>query len=139
MWAARLVSIAQSRFRRDRRTEEDENHFSEPSIQVIAATQTGRASINPENTFETHHSMPLLFNLCRRWAWPAIEFRCQSHPHEADARDASGDTALHWVAFGNPPLEVVRALLLACPNLAALPNNEGNLPLHGTYCSMRFL
>jgi Ankyrin repeat len=130
MWAAKLVSFAQNRFRRDRQNEEDGDYFSEPSIRVIAAPQTGRTPSNAEQSSEIHRSMPLLFNLCRRWAWPAIEFRCQSHPHEADARDSCGDTALHWVAFGNPPLEVVRALLSACPNLASIPNNEGKIPLH---------
>lgn len=74
--------------------------------------------------------MSLLFNLSRRWAWPAVEFRCQSHPHEADARDDKGDTALHWAVFGNPPVETVEALLTACPDLASVANNEGLIPLH---------
>ena len=130
MWAARLVSLAQNRFRRDRQTEEDGNYFSEPTFRVTATTRTGSTPITSEQPSEMHCSMPLLFNLCRRWAWPAIEFRCQSHPHEADARDFCGDTALHWIAFGNPPVEVVRALLSASPNLASIPNNEANLPLH---------
>ena len=76
--------------------------------------------------------MPLLFNLCRRWAWPAIAFRCQTHPDDAAAQDANGDTALHWAVFGNPPLVVVEALLTACPGLAAIANNDGRIPLHGT-------
>lgn len=130
MWATKLVSFAQKRLHQNRgpREGEDVGGFSNPSIQVTASTPKA----NREDEFESEicRSMPLLFNLCRRWAWPAIAFRCQSHPHEAAAQDANGDTALHWAVFGKPPLVVVEALLTACPGLAAMANNDGKIPLH---------
>jgi hypothetical protein len=100
-----------------------------PSVYV---TNKANNTVNHNDTEESQH-MPLLFSLCKRWAWPAVTFRCQTHPHEAHVtiRDEKGDTALHWACFGNPPLDAIVALLNACPELAAATNQQGVLPLHG--------
>jgi hypothetical protein len=86
------------------------------------------------NGGNTDPSMPLLYGLARGWAWEAVCFRCQSHPHEAstDVVDHRGDNVLHWTVFGHPPEHVVRALCTACPALAAQANRQGLYPLHGT-------
>lgn len=78
--------------------------------------------------------LPLLYSLARTWAWKAVEFRCQTHPHEADPSvfdETTGDTVLHWCVFGRPPLEVVTALLETSPGLARAANHRGLLPIHG--------
>jgi hypothetical protein len=102
-----------------------------PSVYV---TDKANDTVNHNDTEGSKH-MPLLFSLCQRWAWPAVTFRCQTHPHEAHftIRDEKGDTALHWACFGNPPLDAIVALLTACPELAAATNQHGVLPLHGEY------
>lgn len=130
MWATRLVLFAQKRLPRNRGLGDDADGLSGPSIQVAARNK--KTTNEEEFESEKRRSLPLLFNLCQRWAWPAIAFRCQTHPHEAAAQDANGDTALHWAVFGNPPLVAVDALLTACPALASMANKDGRIPLHGT-------
>ena len=131
MWATRLASFTLSQLRRNRRRGyEATDDSSNLPIQATGGTQ--RATNEDEFDSDKCHSLPLLFNLCRRWAWPAIAFRCQTHPHEAAAQDENGDTALHWAVFGNPPLVAVEALLKACPDLAGKANKDGRVPLHGT-------
>ena len=87
-----------------------------------------------ECTEPQRQSMPLLYSCCKHWAWPAVTFRCRSHPHEVHVsiRDENGDTALHWACFGKAPLDAVEALLTACPELASAGNHKGQLPIHGT-------
>jgi Ankyrin repeats (many copies) len=91
-----------------------------------------------ESAEDDDNSLPLLFFLARSWAWEAISFRCTTHPNEVEVqyRDTHGDTCLHWVAFGRPPVSTVKALLSACPELARTPNFAGTLPLH-VACSYR--
>jgi hypothetical protein len=83
-------------------------------------------------------TMPLLYSLARSWAWEAVAFRCQTHPHEASAhiRDYLGDTCLHWTVFGRPPTRAVQAILAACPDTARTANDAGLYPLH-VACSYR--
>jgi ankyrin repeat protein len=90
------------------------------------------------STNNTTTKLSFLYTLAKQWAWEAVIFRCQTHPHEAraDIVDASGDTMLHWTCFGSPPLHVVQALLETCPDLAKVANLQGNLPLH-VACSYR--
>ena len=78
--------------------------------------------------------VPLAYSLARIWAWPALQFRCESHPHEVSALfvDKMGETILHWTCLGKPPIEVVQAILGVCPDLARIGTRVGNLPLHGT-------
>ena len=131
MWAIRLVDSARNRVnQRRQRHQTFQQERRDPrvaSIQIIDAETP-----SPEEPSSSEEiRMPLLFNLCRRWAWPAVEFRCQSHPHEADVQDERGDTCLHWAVFGNPPLSAVEAILTASPDLASVANRHGLLPLHG--------
>ena len=75
---------------------------------------------------------PLAYALARSWAWPALKFRCETHPHEVSevAVDSRGETILHWTCLGKPPVDTVQAILTACPELARLRNHAGHLPLH---------
>ncbi len=149
---ARLLNSRRQRSHNDRRRthdhdEDDERNFTIPSIQINDATSTvvvrsmpnlyqSEASI-VNNTIDERtmggKSLPLLYSLTTRWAWPAVSFRVDTHPHEASASicDEAGDTVLHWACFGNPPMEPVMALLSACPELATTQNNKGFLPVHG--------
>jgi hypothetical protein len=87
-----------------------------------------------ENDNNTQSTMPMLYSLARQWAFQAVAFRCQTNPEETSSVwiDDQGDNVLHWVVFGNPPLNVVKELLRACPDLARKPNKKRTLPLHGT-------
>lgn len=102
----------------------------------LLQTRAGHRSGNNNVIDDPAETLPLLYSLCKRWVWPAVEFRCQTNPDEADAsvQDRKGDTVLHWVCFGNPPPEVVEALLQACPRLASTANIYGKLPIHGKSC-----
>ena len=137
MWKiSRSVSEKVSRrlFASRRKCEEpppEDGAASSPSVQIVASS----SSRNYVEESEEHQSLSMLYSLARRWAWPAVAFRCQTHPQEADAtfRDHKGDTAMHWACFGNPPSDVIAAMLEACPQLASTPNDTGVLPLHGEY------
>ena len=128
--AVSKVSRASSRFLQSRIKSNDEEH-EDPSIQVVTDCVARQADDFDDDEPETK-SMPLAYSCCKRWAWPAVTFRCTTHPHEVhvSVRDEKGDTALHWACFGKPPLDAVEALLKACPGLASATNNEGQLPLH---------
>jgi hypothetical protein len=102
-----------------------------------------RSSVNAaidETTTEdsADTTMPLVYSLARSWAWEAVAFRCQTHPHEASAkyRDYLGDTCLHWTVFGRPLTRAVQAILAACPETARTANDAGLYPLH-VACSYR--
>jgi hypothetical protein len=91
-----------------------------------------RAQESDETTADTATSTPLVYALARSWAWPALKFRCESHPHEVSELyvDERGETILHWACLGKPPVETVQAILEACPVLARMKNQAGHLPLH---------
>lgn len=126
--AVSKVSRASGRFFQ-RRRQSDEEREDAPFVQVTESTR----KMNPGKNEPETKNMPLAYSCCMRWAWPAVTFRCATHPHEVhvSVRDAKGDTALHWACFGNPPLDAVEALLTACPELASATNHQGQLPLHG--------
>jgi ankyrin repeat protein len=128
--AARISGTIQE-VRRRRRQWTAEATISEPTITVTVADSFETLENNRRGQ-PTSTSLSLLYLLCKQWAWNAVTFRCETHPDEASAafRDENGDTALHWVVFGNPPLDVIEALLNACPALASTPNDVGNLPIH---------
>jgi hypothetical protein len=142
MWFSMLLN----RHRRPRRETTSATNSSStidfPTLTMRSLRQRPPSSSNfnnnddlwPANTVDTP-SMPLLYGLARSWAWEAVCFRCQTHPHEASAAitDHRGDNVLHWTVFGHPPEHVVSALLTACPTLAAHANRQGLYPLHGTY------
>ena len=106
-----------------------------PVIGVVDRVSNQNNIGNNDGNTEPAVRLPLLYALCRRWAWPAVTFRCESHPEEASVthRDNNGDTVLHWACFGNPPLDTVQALLTADPQLASARNHKGDLPIHGEY------
>jgi hypothetical protein len=126
-----LHTFLSSRFRQRRQRHVDDDNFILPSIQ---RTNRRRSHLHTdqENLDDKPHTVSFLYTLARRWAWEAVVFRCQTHPHEArsDMVDASGDTILHWTCFGSPPLHAVEILLETCPDLAKIANLKGNLPLH---------
>ena len=93
-------------------------------------TWSFRQSSRPDLLSHTHTPA------ARSWAWGAVAYRCSTHPEEASAVDYLGDNALHWAAFGRPPVEAIEALLTASPGLAACANKKGHLPLH-VACSYR--
>jgi hypothetical protein len=135
-----LYSFLRSRQRR-KRSEESESDFVYPSVQETSSQEqqeTTEENNANKNTAET--PLPLLYKWASKWMWEAVKIRCSTNPEEASARyrDHSGDTVLHWTCFGNPPLEIVEALLKACPGLAKVQNCKGNSPLH-VACSYRAL
>lgn len=109
----------------------DKESSSSPCVRVVANNSCNNKALLSNET----KNLPLLYGLSKSWAWPAVEFRCQSHPQEASAeyRDDAGDNCLHRVCYGKPPLETVNMLLAACPELASFPNKQGSLPLHGEF------
>lgn len=121
------------RSRRHEQTDESDDR-SMISVQITDAavprrpTEKTAAGLDPSTK-----KPPLLFALAQSWAWQAILFRCQSHPHEAklDFRDDNGDNLLHWCVFGRPPVDVIETLLNVAPELAQGRNHKGLLPLHG--------
>lgn len=138
MLAARIaarVSETIQEVRRRRRRLPVEATVSEPTVTVTAKDSDSHQTLETNTRREpipASTSLPLLYALCKQWAWTAVAFRCETHPAEASAefRDENGDTALHWVVFGKPPLDVIEAILNACPVLASTPNHVGKLPVH---------
>jgi hypothetical protein len=141
MWP--LLAFLKRRNRRRNRGREEEipegPTFDFPMITMFRASsrESQHGGISNDNTnYNTTAgttTLPLLYTLARSWAWTAVAFRCQTHPHEVSTEvvDHRGDNPLHWTAFGNPPMEVVQALLQVCPALAKQPNHQGLYPLHG--------
>lgn len=133
--------------RRRRRHEttdnDDEPSFDFPRIVLRSAPPSSRGSergVPPGSSSDTSAAavasestgLPLLYSLARSWAWQAVLFRCETHPHEASVAyvDHHGDNVLHWTVFGRPDARVVEQLLKACPELAQRRNKQGNFPLH---------
>lgn len=81
---------------------------------------------------ETKHK-PLAYALARSWAWPALKFRCETHPEEVSEmiQDGRGETILHWTCLGKPPIDTVQAILSVSPEMSQVRNVSGHLPLHG--------
>lgn len=88
-----------------------------------------------QNQRSQRESMPLAYALARSWAWPALQFRCKTHPQEVSqiSKDSRGETILHWTCIGKPPFETVQAILAVCPEMAQERNHAGHLPLHGKF------
>jgi hypothetical protein len=73
--------------------------------------------------------------------WTRLHDACQHHNNkmivklarcfaeEAVMVDDHGSTPLHIACWGNPPMEVVQALLQACPQVATYKDVHGNTPL----------
>ena len=134
-----------------KRGSNDDDH-ARPSIYVGCRSESSKSRgfavkcskernhdvVNTSSEADSGKNLPLLFCLARSWAWEAVSFRCTTHPNEVQVnyRDEHGDTCLHWIAFGRPPVETVRAILSVCPELARTANHAGTLPLH-VACSYR--
>jgi len=127
----KLTESVQDARRRRRRHQlsASDTTTSEPTITVTDNRRPSTCRIREPSSIS---AIPLLYALCKQWAWPAITFRCETHPQEASAQftDERGDTALHWVVFGKPPVAVIHALVKACPALAFTSNRGGQLPIH---------
>jgi hypothetical protein len=134
-----LRTFLSSRFRQRRQRHVEDDNYILPSIQRTNRRRSQHLPTDDQDNLDDKpHTFSFLYTLARRWAWEAVVFRCQTHPHEArsDIVDASGDTILHWTCFGSPPLHAVETLLETCPDLAKVANLKGNLPLH-VACSYR--
>ena len=144
-----IRTLFSSRFRPRRHRHVEDDNYTLPSIQRTNKRQSQHLPTTDQESLDDHKephtttstnrtTLSFLYTLGRQWAWEAVVFRCQTHPHEAraDIVDASGDTILHWTCFGSPPLDAVQTLLETCPNLAKVANLQGNLPLH-VACSYR--
>ena len=127
--------LERTRRRRLRQRDEALVTYTSPTIEETQCDPYENSSNSPGQS-----STPtLLYQLAKRWAWEAVAFRCETHPDEVlyvDENDDTGDTILHWTCFGTPPLHVVEAILTVAPELAKIPNRQGNLPLH-TACYYR--
>jgi len=61
--------------------------------------------------------------------------RIQAYPEEAKIQDSEGDTPLHMLMMGNPPLYVTKALYEVYPQAALTKNKLDRTPLH--YAALR--
>ncbi len=144
----RVASLPSTRIKRVRvkRVKKHRWIYSTPNSRVNQDfDESNRTFLQQESCFcndGDQQSCPLLYSLTRRWVFPAVNIRIQTHPHEVNAMfcDKQGDTLLHWACFGHPPFETIRAFLSVCPELATVRNAKGLLPLHGTMlCRGKFL
>lgn len=110
----------------------DNHHHTSPSLSSSSSSGT---TANHHQGDNEHHTHPLLYTLTKRWVFPAVLIRIQTHPQEVHAMlgDEEGNNFLHWACFGRAPLEIIQAFLSECPELARVQNvAKGLLPLHGT-------
>lgn len=136
-WASVKNRINNRLRRRNRGTiDSDEDNFDYPTVTLTERFDPADPAPAPMNATTPLRQLTFLYALTKRWAWEAVAFRCQTHPHEATTReqDVNGDTILHWACFGSPPLYVIEAILHACPELATIRNTKGLLPLHTACC-----
>lgn len=117
--------------RRRHQSSAQKPEVTEPSIAVTEDRRTLPSSSSIQEGLSSVR-LPLVYMLCKQWAWPAIAFRCDTHPHEVSVAvvDERGDTALHWAVFGKPPIGAIQALIEACPALVSTKNRSGMLPIH---------
>lgn len=111
-----------------------EHRRSKKKAKRRRAQENRRASSSPSPSYPVgQRNKPLAYALARSWAWPALTFRCETHPEEvADIiQDGRGETILHWTCLGKPPILTVQAILKVSPEMAQVRNVSGHLPLHG--------
>lgn len=128
-----MVFTAKPVFRLVNRMRRSRSQSTEPADSISVVVTDARSSSGAAVSSLAEPEVPAIFYLAQCWAWESISFRCETHPHEISSSitDGNGDNVLHWVSFGNPPVEVVDALLIAEPGLAKVANNCGQFPLHG--------
>ena len=136
MFSVRVVPKRMESFheiirRRRHPSSAQKTEVTEPTITLTENRRTVPSSSSIQEGLTSVH-LPLVYILCKQWAWPAISFRCGTHPQEASVAfvDERGDTALHWAVFGKPPVGAIQALLEACPALVSTKNRRGMLPIH---------
>lgn len=71
-----------------------------------------------------------LHDACQHHESNMIVTLAQKFAEEALMVDEHGSTPLHIACWGNPPLEVIQALLSACPHTVCDQDIDGNTPLH---------
>eukprot|EP00592_Proboscia_alata_P006089 CAMPEP_0194354450 /NCGR_PEP_ID=MMETSP0174-20130528/2614_1 /TAXON_ID=216777 /ORGANISM="Proboscia alata, Strain PI-D3" /LENGTH=265 /DNA_ID=CAMNT_0039123411 /DNA_START=22 /DNA_END=819 /DNA_ORIENTATION=+ len=77
----------------------------------------------------TNDSNPSLFHYARWGKFKDVIDRASTHPHEADFKTVGGNTALHWLALTDAPMDAVEAVHRACPGSADITNNWSDTPL----------
>lgn len=111
---------------------EDESDVSSTSSGSSVSTQDLTTLDDDEDEQEVFEET-VLYKLAKQWSWPAIIYRCETHPHEACSlyQNENHESLLHWICFGRPPVEVVQAVLKANPKAASIRNSmTGDYPLH---------
>lgn len=71
-----------------------------------------------------------LHDACQHHESKLIVKLAQTFAEEALMVDEHGSTPLHIACWGNPPPEVIQALLTACPQTVYDQDKDGNTPLH---------
>lgn len=132
---ASLRSRIRSRLSRRGLEGPKDDDFDPPTV-TLTTRQYSQAESSSSASASSPTSLSFLYALATRWAWEAVAFRCETHPHEVLSmeQDLNGDTILHWACFGSPPLFVIETILETCPSLATIPNRKGYLPLHTACC-----
>jgi len=77
----------------------------------------------------TNDSNPSLFHYARWGKFKDVIDRASTHPHEADFKTVGGNTALHWLALTDAPMDAVEAVHRACPGSVDITNDWGDTPL----------
>ena len=74
-----------------------------------------------------HPHLPPLYYSAHNRDWEDVLRRCRTHPHEILVQeDISGNTPLHVACRHDPPVDIVKALIIVCKER----NNDGATPLH---------
>ena len=130
-----LEAVAEKRRSSKRKSKQRRQNNRRPSSrqQQTSNDSTDVASSETATKNNNNSSKPLAYALARSWAWPALTFRCTTHPEEvaSNIQDERGETILHWTCLGKPPIDTVQAILNVCPVMAQTRNISGHLPLHG--------
>ena len=106
---------------------------------LVCSLSYSTKNINAHFVFRRSPVLPLK-NITMTWT--RLHDACQHHDYsrvvsivrtasdEVMMVDDHGSNPLHLACWGNPPLEVVQALLKACPPAATDKDILGNTPLH---------
>ena len=74
-----------------------------------------------------HPHLPPLYYSVHNRDWENVLRRSRTHPHEILVQeDISGNTPLHVACRHDPPVDIVKALIIVCKER----NNDGATPLH---------
>jgi len=93
---------------------------------------TSTADVNTNNTNSRSFvstAGPKLYDYAFNSNFTDAIKRAVSHPHEAEYQSDDGNTALHWLAYYNAPLEAVQAVVKAYPGTLQIKDHDGHTPL----------